>query len=43
MAGFLTKTGLEDLMLRIPIHVIMDPQCGLWGAADYAWRLACGD
>jgi len=43
MEGFVAKYQLEELMRSIPVRVILDPQCALWGAADRAWRAARGD
>lgn len=36
MQFFLGKTGYEDYLARFPVHLILDPQAALLGAAAYA-------
>jgi glucokinase len=39
LAAFLDKGRMRSLMERIPVHVILNPQVGLLGAALYAARV----
>jgi glucokinase len=40
MEAFVTKGRLSPVMERLPVHVIMRPETGLWGAAAYAFSQA---
>lgn len=39
LAAFRAKGRMKDLLLRVPVHVIMNPQVGLLGAAAVAGRM----
>jgi glucokinase len=36
MRAFMSKGSFEDVLRRMPVHVILDPRAGLLGAAIYA-------
>jgi glucokinase len=38
--SFGSKPPLEDLLSRIPIHIVLDPRLPLFGAASAAYRIA---
>lgn len=40
MDAFVDKGRLSPLMKRLPVHVILRPETGLWGAAAYAFSHA---
>jgi glucokinase len=40
MDAFLAKEPLRDLLEQVPVHVILNPEAGLLGAARYAQELA---
>jgi glucokinase len=39
VAGFRSKGPMEDLLTDVPVHVILNPEAGLLGAAVFASRM----
>ena len=42
LEAFRAKAPFEELLAGIPVLVILDPDCALWGAARVAGEIARG-
>ena len=40
LRSFRAKPPLEGLLARVPVHVVLEPRLGLFGAASAGYRMA---